>query len=122
MAAERGAMSEKRQRKSYTTQFKAKIAMEAIKGQRTINEIASHYGLSPNLVNLWRRLSIDHIPCGVLCQAGSRSRKGGRDQVKALPRDWPAQSRVGLAQKNLDYRTDQKQLLVEWDNSSIVIS
>jgi len=62
MAAEGGAMSEKRQRKSYTTQFKAKIAMEAIKGQRTINEIASHYGLHPNLVNLWRRQAIDHIP------------------------------------------------------------
>ena len=55
-------MSEKRQRKSYTTQFKAKIAMEAIKGQRTINEIASHYGLHLDLVNLWRRQTIDHIP------------------------------------------------------------
>jgi transposase-like protein len=36
--------------------------LEAIKVQRTINEIASHYGLHPNLVNLWRRQAIDHIP------------------------------------------------------------
>jgi transposase len=55
-------MSEKSQRKSYNIQFKANIAMEAIKGQRTINEIASPYGLHPNLVNLWRRQTIDHIP------------------------------------------------------------
>jgi transposase-like protein len=32
----------KRQRKSYTTEFKVKVAFEAIKGQRTINEIAGH--------------------------------------------------------------------------------
>src|SRR5262249_9178584 len=37
-------------RKTYTTEFKVKDALEAIKGQRTINEIASHYGIHPNLV------------------------------------------------------------------------
>jgi len=36
-------MGEKRRRKSSTTQLKAKVAREAIKGQRTINEIASDY-------------------------------------------------------------------------------
>jgi putative transposase len=40
----------KKQRKSYTTAFKVKIALEAIKGQRTINEIATHYGVHPNMV------------------------------------------------------------------------
>jgi len=55
-------MSEKRERKSYNTQFKGKLAMEAIKEQRTIYEIASHYGLHPKLVSLWRRQAIDHIP------------------------------------------------------------
>ena len=38
------------------------IAMEAIKGQLTINEIASDYGLHPNLVNLWRRQAIYPVP------------------------------------------------------------
>jgi transposase len=38
----------KKQRKSYTAAFKVKIALEAIKGQRTINEIATHYDVHPN--------------------------------------------------------------------------
>ncbi|MDX2029361.1 MAG: transposase, partial [Blastocatellia bacterium] len=42
--------AKKRQRKSYTTEFKVRIALEAIKGQRTVNEIASHYSVHPNLV------------------------------------------------------------------------
>ena len=33
----------KNDRKSYSGEWKAKVALEAIKGQRTINEIASDY-------------------------------------------------------------------------------
>lgn len=52
----------KRQRKTYTTEFKVKIALEAIKAQRTINEIASHYGVHPNLVTQWKRQAIESLP------------------------------------------------------------
>jgi len=38
----------KKQRRSYTTAFKVKIALEAIKWQRTINEIDAHNGVHPN--------------------------------------------------------------------------
>ena len=54
-------MGEKRQRKSYTNQLKAKVALEAIKGQRTINEIASDYELHLNLMNQWRRQAIEKM-------------------------------------------------------------
>jgi transposase-like protein len=41
-------------RKKYNAEFKAKIALEAIKGQRTINEIASEYGIHPNQIGVWK--------------------------------------------------------------------
>lgn len=52
----------KKQRKSYTAEFKVKIALEAIKGQRTVNEIASHYGVHPNMVTLWKKQAIQSLP------------------------------------------------------------
>ena len=52
----------KKQRKSYTAEFKVKIALEAIKGQRTVNEIASHYGVHPNMVTLWEKQAIQSLP------------------------------------------------------------
>lgn len=52
----------KRQRKTYTTEFKVKIALEAIKGQRTINEIATHYGVHPNQVTQWKKQAIASLP------------------------------------------------------------
>ena len=45
----------KRHRRQFSTDWKAKIALEAIKGQRTIQEIASHYEIHPNLVTHWKR-------------------------------------------------------------------
>jgi transposase-like protein len=45
----------KRRRRQYSADWKAKIALEAIKGQRTIQEIASHYEIHPNLVTHWKK-------------------------------------------------------------------
>ena len=44
-----------RQRKQYTGAFKAKIALEAIKGQRTIQELATAYGVHPNQITTWKK-------------------------------------------------------------------
>lgn len=43
-----------RKRTQYSTQFKFKVAMEAMKEQATINEIASQYKVHPNQVRNWK--------------------------------------------------------------------
>ena len=47
--------------KSYTAAFKAKVALEAIKGQRTINEIASAYEVHPNQVTQWKKQAVSQL-------------------------------------------------------------
>ena len=51
-----------RQRKSYSAELKARIALEAIKGQLTINQIATHYGVHPNQVQQWKQLAVKQLP------------------------------------------------------------
>lgn len=51
----------KKQRKSYTAALKAKVALEAIKGQRTINEIASAYEVHPNQVTQWKKQAVSQL-------------------------------------------------------------
>jgi transposase len=48
------AMSEKR-RKNFTSQHKAKVALEAIRGVKTANEIAQEYSVHPTQVGLWKK-------------------------------------------------------------------
>ncbi len=49
----------KRHRKQYSADLKAKIAVEAVKGQRTVQEIASHYGIHPTMVTNWKKQLLD---------------------------------------------------------------
>jgi transposase-like protein len=44
-----------KKRKQYSPAFKAKVALEAIKEEKTIAEIASRYEIHTVLVNKWRR-------------------------------------------------------------------
>ena len=47
-------MSEKK-RKVFSGQFKAKVALEAIRSVKTVNEIAQEYGVHPTQVGQWKR-------------------------------------------------------------------
>jgi transposase-like protein len=49
-------------RKSYSKEFKAKVALEALKGQKTVNEIASEYGVHVSQINLWKKHLLDEAP------------------------------------------------------------
>ena len=47
-----------RQRRSFSAEMKARIALEAIKEQKTIQEIASRYRVHPSQVTNWKRQAI----------------------------------------------------------------
>jgi transposase-like protein len=51
-----------KQRNHYSADFKAKVALAAIKGQQTINEIASIYSVHPNQVMTWKKQALEAIP------------------------------------------------------------
>jgi transposase-like protein len=51
-----------KQRKRYDAAIKAKVALEAIKGQRTINEIASAFEVHPNQVTQWKKQAMEQLP------------------------------------------------------------
>ena len=44
----------KKLRKRYSAEFKAKVAFEAIEGDKTINELASGYELHPTQITHWK--------------------------------------------------------------------
>jgi putative transposase len=49
-------------RKSYTAQFKAKVALEAIRGDRTLAELAARYEVHPTQIGQWRKALLAGLP------------------------------------------------------------
>ena len=45
----------KGKRKQHTAAFKAQVALAALKGDKTVNELASQYGVHPTLIHTWKK-------------------------------------------------------------------
>jgi transposase-like protein len=71
------------QRKKHSAEFKAKIALEAIKGLKTINEIASEAEVHPTQVNLWKKQLLEEIP-SLFTSSRSQKQKNDEDLTAAL--------------------------------------
>jgi transposase len=61
-------------RKNYDKQFKAKVAMEALREESTIQELAKKYDVHPNQISLWKKQAIEGLP-ELFERAGKRTEK-----------------------------------------------
>ena len=73
----------KTKRKRYSAEFKAKVALEAIKGEQTVAELGSRYGLHPNMITNWKRQAIQNM-AETFSSKTERARAAGDDQIKEL--------------------------------------
>ena len=51
-----------KKRKQYSSQYKFRVALEAIREQKTVNEIASEHGVHPTQVRDWKKKLVDEGP------------------------------------------------------------
>ena len=52
----------KRHRRKHTSEFKTIVALEAIKGIKTLSEIAKEYEVHPIMVSAWKKDLLAHLP------------------------------------------------------------
>lgn len=69
----------KSQRQQYSAEFKAKVALAALKGDKTVNELATQYEVHPNQVSQWKKQALAELP-GIF----SRRREADRQDEEAL--------------------------------------
>lgn len=64
--------------------FKQKVAIEALKGDRTINEIAKEYGIHPVQVAQWKKTLLDGA--ALVFERRGRKEKGADVEMASLER------------------------------------
>ena len=80
----------------HTSDFKTKVAIEAIKGQKTLNEIASLYGVHSNQIVRWKKQATDEMSA---LFSGSTTRKD-RDEEELRSRLY---QEIGQLKVELDW-------------------
>ncbi len=69
----------KNKRRNHSAAFKAKVALAAIKGDKTIAELASEYEVHPNQITQWKKKLLDST-----LEVFSRSRQRDRQKQDEL--------------------------------------
>nr|WP_244505176.1 IS3 family transposase [Pelagibacterium luteolum] len=70
-------------RKQHSPEFKAKVALEALKGEETVSELASRFGIHPTMIHQWKRALLEGAS-GVFERGGRKKPEIDDEQVKDL--------------------------------------
>ena len=91
-------------RKSYSADFKAKLVLEALEGEKTINEIASKYEVLPVSLKNWKKQFLENMS---LAFDKSTVIKEYKDEIEILQKD------KDMLAKKVGNLTIEKDFLVE---------
>ncbi len=70
-----------KKRKSHAAGFKAQVALAAVKGDKTVSELASLHGVHPTMIHAWKKQLLDNA--AELFQGGAKACGGEHEVVQA---------------------------------------
>lgn len=70
-------------RKQHLPEFKAKVALEALKGEQTVSELAIRFGVHPTMIHAWKKALLEGAS-GVFERGGQKAPQIDEDRVKEL--------------------------------------
>ena len=92
-------------RKRYDATFRAKVALEAVKGEKTLAELSSVFGVHPNQISNWRRQLLEMLPDLFT----DRRKKRDKDQAELVSELY---RQIGQLKVELDWLKKKSQKLL----------
>ena len=91
-------------RKNHSAAFKGKVALEALKGEKTIAELSSEYGVHSNQIGQWRKRLLEEIP-GIFSDRRKKKEKKSEELTSELYRQ------IGQLKVEVDWLKKKSELL-----------
>jgi len=91
-------------RKNHDASFKAKVALEAVKGEKTVAQIAGEYGVHPNQISQWKKRLLKELP-SLFSDKRRKDTKEGTELADELYRQ------IGQLKVELDWLKKKAQIL-----------
>ena len=91
-------------RRRHTGAIKAKVALEALLGEKTIGELSSEYGVHSNQIRQWKKKLLEELPA-IFSDRRRRSEKEGEELTSELYRQ------IGQLKVELEWLKKKSELL-----------
>lgn len=94
----------KGKRQSHASSFKAQVALQALKGDRTVNQLAAQYGVHPTLIHAWKKQLLEGAESVFAGKRPGQERQAEADQARLFEEigrlkvelDWVKKKSAGL--------------------------
>ena len=83
-------------RKNHSKEFKAKVALEAVKGVHSLSELASRFKVHPTQIAQWKRHLVENAP-----EVFVRGRSGSAGDAEGLTA--PLYQEIGRLKMEVDF-------------------
>jgi len=91
-------------RKTHDAALKAKVALEAFRGDKTIAQLSSQFGVHPNQIGKWKKDLLDRLP-EIFSAKWKKEHKTDEELVEELYKQ------IGQLKVELDWLKKKSQLL-----------
>ena len=91
-------------RQKHSAALKAKVGLEALRGEKTIGQLSSEYGVHSNQIRQWKKKLIEELPA-IFSDRRRRSEKEGEELASELYRQ------IGQLKVELDWLKKKSELL-----------
>jgi transposase len=118
-------------RRNYDVAFKARVALEAVKGERTVSELAAEYGVHPTMIHQWKRSLLEGAAgiferggkAAVAAEVAEETVRDLHAKIGELARHTCAAQAIHIRALSRPIHTLQrKKLLIGWRNHSTLQS
>ena len=92
-------------RRTLDAAFKAKVALEAVRGEKTIAQLASQYGVHPNQIGQWKKKLLKELPA--LFSDHRKKEEKGREELES-----ELYRQIGQLKVELDWLKKKSQMLL----------
>jgi len=72
-------------RRTFSAEFKARVALEALVGDKTLAELSAKHGVHPNMIAAWKRQAKESMP-EIFSKKTSRDEASREAEIKELHR------------------------------------
>jgi len=72
-----------KKRRSFSAEFKARVALEALSGAHTLAELSAKHNVHPNMIAQWKRRAQENLP-ELFAKKNDRSKEAREAEIKEL--------------------------------------